>query len=192
LNDTGGLLASESPIQDNSNLTQIKMKEEYFEFLDESSKASIIIEVCNDIFGLGYNVLSDTKTRRREIVERRQIAIYILRHHTELSLSSIGGIFGKDHATILYAVRTIKDLVQVDKKIMYYVVSIKNKINSIFPVLDIPQKTVYEELVSAKNLNNKLINRHINTKSEIKRIKVFINNLPVTHQKNFKRWMAHS
>jgi hypothetical protein len=168
------------------------MKEEYFEFLDESSKASIIIEVCNDIFGLGYNVLSDTKTRRREIVERRQIAIYILRHHTELSLSSIGGIFGKDHATILYAVRTIKDLVQVDKKIMYYVVSIKNKINSIFPVLDIPQKTVYEELVSAKNLNNKLINRHINTKSEIKRIKVFINNLPVTHQKNFKRWMAHS
>lgn len=180
------------PIQANSNLIHLKMKEDYFEFIDEDTKASTIIEVCNDIFGNGYNVLYNKKTRRRDIVERRQVAIYILRNHTDLSLSRIGGIFDKDHATALYAVRTIKNLIEVDKKIMYYVVSIKNKINSIFPVLDVPQKNVYEELVYVKELNHKLIHRDINRKSEIGKMRSFIDQLPLTHQKNFKRWMARS
>lgn len=166
------------------------MEQDYFEFLDENTKASTIIQVCNDIFGNGYNVLDNIVTRKRDIVERRQVAIYILRNHTELSLSKIGGIFKKDHATALHAIRTIKNLIEVDKKIMYYVASIKVKINSIFPVLDIPQKNVYEELVYVKELNHKLIHRDINRKSDLKKTKSFIDSLPKTHQKNFKRWMA--
>lgn len=166
------------------------MEQDYFEFLDENTKASTIIQVCNDIFGNGYNVLDNIVTRKRDIVERRQVAIYILRNHTELSLSKIGGIFKKDHATALHAIRTIKNLIEVDKKIMYYVASIKVKINSIFPVLDIPKKNVYEELVYVKELNHKLIHRDINRKSYLKKTKSFIDSLPKTHQKNFKRWMA--
>ena len=168
------------------------MEQDYFEFLDENTKASTIIQVCNDIFGNGYNVLDNIVTRKRDIVERRQVAIYILRNHTELSLSKIGGIFKKDHATALHAIRTIKNLIEVDKKIMYYVASIKVKINSIFPVLDIPQKNVYEELVYVKELNHKLVHRDINRKSDLKKTKSFIDSLPKTHQKNFKRWMARS
>jgi hypothetical protein len=168
------------------------MEQDYFEFLDENTKASTIIQVCNDVFGNGYNVLDNIVTRRRDIVERRQVAIYILRNHTELSLSKIGGIFKKDHATALHAIRTIKNLIEVDKKIMYYVASIKVKINSIFPVLDIPQKNVYEELVHVKELNHKLVHRDINRKSDLKKTKSFIDSLPKTHQKNFKRWMARS
>lgn len=168
------------------------MEQDYFEFLDENTKASTIIQVCNDVFGNGYNVLDNIVTRKRDIVERRQVAIYILRNHTELSLSKIGGIFKKDHATALHAIRTIKNLIEVDKKIMYYVASIKVKINSIFPVLDIPQKNVYEELVYVKELNHKLVHRDINRKSDLKKTKSFIDSLPKTHQKNFKRWMARS
>lgn len=168
------------------------MEQDYFEFLDENTKASTIIQVCNDVFGNGYNVLDNIVTRKRDIVERRQVAIYILRNHTELSLSKIGGIFKKDHATALHAIRTIKNLIEVDKKIMYYVASIKVKINSIFPVLDIPQKNVYEELIYVKELNHKLVHRDINRKSDLKKTKSFIDSLPKTHQKNFKRWMARS
>ncbi|MGN0058186.1 MAG: chromosomal replication initiator protein DnaA [Phocaeicola plebeius] len=57
-----------------------------------------------------------TKTRKREVVQVRQIAMYLAKKHTETSSSKIGQMIGKkDHATVLHACKIIKDQVEVDK-----------------------------------------------------------------------------
>ena len=59
------------------------------------------------------------KARWRAIVEARQIFCYICRKLLPLSLSQIGNIINKDHATVLHSVKTIEDRISVypDEKI---------------------------------------------------------------------------
>jgi len=57
-----------------------------------------------------------TKSRKREVVQARQIAMYLARKYTKNSLSSIGEQIGnRDHATVLHACKTITDLLDIDK-----------------------------------------------------------------------------
>lgn len=70
------------------------------------------------------------KNRKRELVLARQIAYYHAKEMTDYSLSVIGKDIGsKDHATVLYGIRTIKDLMSVDKKLEQKVNEIAGKIN---------------------------------------------------------------
>lgn len=64
--------------------------------------------VC-EYFGMKVQELK-TKKRTKEVANARQIAMYIAKQHTQLSLSEIGRCFGgKDHATVIYACRQIED-----------------------------------------------------------------------------------
>lgn len=57
-----------------------------------------------------------TKTRKREIVQVRQIAMYLAKKHTEASSAKIGQLIGKrDHATVLHACKMVEGQLQVDK-----------------------------------------------------------------------------
>ncbi len=57
-----------------------------------------------------------TKTRKREVVQVRQIAMYLAKKHTEASSAKIGQLIGnRDHATVLHACKQVKDLIGVDK-----------------------------------------------------------------------------
>ena len=57
-----------------------------------------------------------TKTRKREVVQVRQVAMYLAKKHTDTSSSKIGQLIGnKDHATVLHACKIVKDQVDVDK-----------------------------------------------------------------------------
>jgi chromosomal replication initiator protein len=75
---------------------------------------TIISKVCEH-----YNIDESaihTKTRKREIVQVRQIAMFLAKKHTDNSASKIGQLIGKrDHATVLHACKTVKDLIEVDK-----------------------------------------------------------------------------
>lgn len=62
------------------------------------------------------------KTRRREIVQARQIAMYFAREITKASLSSIGLQLGnKNHATVLHSCQTVENLMETDKKFRYII-----------------------------------------------------------------------
>ena len=55
--------------------------------------------------------LMKKKTRKREIVEARQIAMFFMRKHTRKTLKYIGTIFGgRDHTTAYHAWKTVNDL----------------------------------------------------------------------------------
>ncbi|HAJ99083.1 MAG TPA: chromosomal replication initiator protein DnaA [Bacteroidales bacterium] len=56
-------------------------------------------------------------SRKREIVQARQLAMYLSKTFTKSSLSIIGIKCGnKDHATVLHACKTVKNLSDTDKK----------------------------------------------------------------------------
>lgn len=77
-----------------------------------------------------FNITRDdllSKTRKRQIVQARQIAMYMSRNLiTNCSLSTIGTeIGGKDHATVLHACTTVGDLMSTDKTFRQYVTDIE-------------------------------------------------------------------
>ncbi|MBC7913883.1 MAG: chromosomal replication initiator protein DnaA [Pyrinomonadaceae bacterium] len=70
-----------------------------------------------------------SKTRKREIVQARQISMYLSKSHTKTSLKSIGAFFGgRDHSTVIYACQTVEDLIDTDKKFKAYVQDIQKKL----------------------------------------------------------------
>ncbi|MBO5251266.1 MAG: chromosomal replication initiator protein DnaA [Bacteroidaceae bacterium] len=75
---------------------------------------SIISKVCEH-YKMEETAIH-TKTRKREIVQVRQVAMFLAKKHTENSASKIGQLIGKrDHATVLHACNVVKDQLEVDK-----------------------------------------------------------------------------
>jgi len=70
-----------------------------------------------------------SKTRKREIVQARQIAMYFSKGLTNYSLSTIGAKIGKkDHATVLHACKTINNLMDTDKELRNQIKEIETKL----------------------------------------------------------------
>lgn len=87
-----------------------------------------IQKVVCDYFGLSLETLQD-KTRKREIVQARQIAMYFSKLLTKTSLSSIGSTIGqKDHATVLHACKTVNNLIETDKRFKSQIQEIERQI----------------------------------------------------------------
>ena len=87
-----------------------------------------IQKVVCDYFNLPVDIIN-SKTRKREIVQARQLAMYFSKKHTKSSLATIGLHCGnKDHATVLHACRTINNLVETDKQFRIYVEDLDKKI----------------------------------------------------------------
>lgn len=77
-----------------------------------------------------FNITRDallSKSRKRQIVQARQIAMYMSRNLiNNCSLATIGSeIGGKDHATVLHACTTVSDLMTIDKGFRQYVTDIE-------------------------------------------------------------------
>ena len=83
--------------------------------------------VC-DYFDIQIDLLN-SKTRKREIVQARQLSMYFAKKMTKASLASIGMHCGnKDHATVLHACRTVNNLVETDKQFKNYVEDLEKKL----------------------------------------------------------------
>ena len=74
-----------------------------------------ILRVVCTHYGLEPNAIH-TKSRKRDVVQARQVAMYLAKTYTDLSTAKIGNLIGnRDHATVLHACKTIKALKDVDK-----------------------------------------------------------------------------
>lgn len=88
-----------------------------------------IQKVVCDYFNLPLELMK-SKTRKREVVQARQIAMYFSKSLTKSSLATIGShCGGKDHATVLHACRTVNNLIDTDKHFRIYITDIEKKIN---------------------------------------------------------------
>ena len=68
-------------------------------------------------------------TRRRHVVLARQISMFLVKQYTEESLKSIGRMFGgRDHSTVLYSIKTVKDLMETNDEIRKSLGDLERKI----------------------------------------------------------------
>ncbi len=70
-------------------------------------------------------------SRRQPLARHRQIAMYLCREYTDLSLPKIGRAFGgRDHTTVLHAVEKIKGLMQTDADVYKDVTSLSHDLRT--------------------------------------------------------------
>ncbi|MBF2034768.1 MAG: chromosomal replication initiator protein DnaA [Leptolyngbyaceae cyanobacterium T60_A2020_046] len=94
---------------------------------DVSPKA--VIETIAEAFGVAIDDLKGN-SRRREISLARQVGMYLMRQHTDLSLPKIGEEFGgKDHTTVMYSCDKIAKLIKQDLDLAQTVRRVSDKIN---------------------------------------------------------------
>ena len=93
----------------------------------ELSIESINNTVC-DYFNLTIDKIK-SKSRKREIVQARQIAMFFSKQLTKSSLKTIGEFYGgRDHSTVIHSCQTVEDLVDTDKTFKTFVEDISKKI----------------------------------------------------------------
>ena len=88
-----------------------------------------IQKVVSDYFQLDMETLQ-SKTRKRDVVQARQLAMFFAKKFTKSSLATIGSQIGdRDHATVLHACKTVDNLVATDKQFKKYVEDIHKKLS---------------------------------------------------------------
>ena len=88
-----------------------------------------IQKVVSDYFQMDVETLQ-SKTRKRHIVQARQLAMFFAKKFTKASLASIGSQIGKrDHATVLHACKTVDNLSSTDKQFRKYVEDLSKKLS---------------------------------------------------------------
>jgi chromosomal replication initiator protein len=92
----------------------------------------ITIQQILDAVTKYYNVrLSDlqSKKRHKSIAFPRQVCMFLARRHTRYSLEEIGGYFGgRDHTTVLHAVRTVDQDIKDDRDVAEQVAHIEGQL----------------------------------------------------------------
>lgn len=90
--------------------------------------SDLIMDETANYFGFSIADMQ-SKSRTRTLVTARQIAMYLLRELTEMSLPRIGAEFGgRDHTTVMHADRKIRDLMSERHAIYNQVTELTNKI----------------------------------------------------------------
>jgi chromosomal replication initiator protein len=88
-----------------------------------------IQKVVSDYFEMDVATLQ-SKTRKRHIVQARQLAMFFAKKLTKASLASIGSQIGKrDHATVLHACKTVDNLAETDKQFRKYIEDLRKKLS---------------------------------------------------------------
>ncbi len=107
----------------------VELAEKITEKIVGEQQSEVTIDKVQKVVCDYFNITRDellSKTRKRQIVQARQIAMYMSRTLINCSLSTIGAeIGGKDHATVLHACTTVSDLMSTDKSFKQYVTDIE-------------------------------------------------------------------
>ena len=110
-----------------------------------------------------YNISEDKlndKTRKREIVQARQMAMFFSKNLTRSSLVKIGAqIGGKDHATVLHACKTVNNLVDTDKRFRMQIEEIEFEIKQFIKKEN--NKITFKELFEYMERFRKIILKRI-------------------------------
>ena len=96
--------------------------------IDSEVGIDYIQKTVSDYFHVNQEDLK-AKTRKKEIVIARQVAMYFSKDYTNHSLKSIGYHFGgRDHSTVIHALQSVNDMIDTDSKFRYSVDELKKKL----------------------------------------------------------------
>ncbi len=77
-----------------------------------------------------YDVRIRTKRKHHSIAVARQVAMYLCRELTHLSLQQIGGMFGRDHTTVLYSLGATARRMEADGRLRAQVQELRDKLST--------------------------------------------------------------
>ena len=105
------------------------------DLIDSTLKAPVtvksILEATSDVFHFTLDQIT-SGSRRRPLVDARQIAMYVTRNMTTLSYPDIGRAFGnRDHTTVIHAVRKIERQMTERKEIFDKVHELQKRVGEI-------------------------------------------------------------
>ena len=124
-------LLATSSLQKIDNI-DLPMAKRILKDLIKETKKHISIEniqrlVC-DYFGIDPNKVRE-KTRKQEVVEARQIAMYLSKTMTKSSLKTIGLHFGgRDHSTVIHAITSVEDRLETNPKFQQIIKDIQQRV----------------------------------------------------------------
>ena len=115
----------------NKKEVNIDLAQQIIEKFVKNTKREVSIDyiqkVVSDYFEMDVTTLQ-SKTRKRHIVQARQLAMFFAKKFTKASLASIGTQIGKrDHATVLHACKTVDNLAETDKQFKKYIEDLTKK-----------------------------------------------------------------
>lgn len=117
----------------NKSEIDLKMAKQILKNFISNTNKKLSIEQIQNIISEHFNMPVEqlvSKSRKREIVQARQVSMYFSKQLTKESLSKIGRLFGgRDHSTVIHACQTVCDLMDTDKKFKVIVEELEKKIN---------------------------------------------------------------
>ena len=93
----------------------------------DSIDATKIIDIVCKFYGIKKEDLLARK-RTKNIAEARQIAMYLVSEYMNIPLEAVGNIFGKDHATVIYAKNKVLEDMKKSKKLEIEIHDLKQMI----------------------------------------------------------------
>ncbi len=98
--------------------------------LNKNNEISVakIKKVVADFYGVKVGLLSESN-RHKEVAKARQIAMYLAKTQTSQSLPNIGKEFAKNHATVIYAVKSVQESLEKDAIFAKEIKGLEEKIN---------------------------------------------------------------
>ncbi|WP_298486497.1 chromosomal replication initiator protein DnaA [uncultured Maribacter sp.] len=117
----------------NKKEVTVQLAQQVVEKFVKNTKREVSIDyiqkVVSDYFEMDVATLQ-SKTRKRHIVQARQLAMFFAKKFTKASLASIGSQIGKrDHATVLHACKTVDNLAETDKQFRKYIDDLTKKLS---------------------------------------------------------------
>lgn len=117
----------------NGEINEDLANEALKDIISNSKPKLVTPSAIKDIVGQYYNIKIEdfnAKKRNKSIVLPRQIAMFLCRELTDLSLPRIGEEFGRDHTTIMHAYEKISSDMKIDIQLKSVLEELKGKIES--------------------------------------------------------------
>ena len=89
---------------------------------------SQVIEIVSKFYNISVPEIVSA-SRSRELVQPRQVAMYLIRQETDASLPEIGALLGgRDHTTVIHGVERIKDRLEAEEQLRRDVMSVREQL----------------------------------------------------------------
>ena len=96
------------------------------------TRKTLSVENIQRIVSENFQIPDDlirAKTRKKEVAQARQIAMYLVKKHTNHSLKTIGLHFGgRDHSTVIHAIQTVEEMIGKDSMLADTINQLERKI----------------------------------------------------------------
>lgn len=104
----------------NKTEIDLELAKQTLKSIVKNIESEVGIEYIQKIVSEYFNVPTEelkAKTRKKEIVIARQLAMYFTKDYTNHSLKSIGNHFGgRDHSTVIHALQSVNDMLDTDAR----------------------------------------------------------------------------